>query len=605
GAALLPVWQHGYLTDGMQRPERIPQYWLDATRAMDAGDHGTRVLEVPGSSFAAYRWGTTVDPITPGLITRPYLAREVLPSGTAASANLLEALDRRMQTGVFEGGSLAPLARLLGVGTIALRADLDSSGRFDTPTPGPLWTSLVRAEGLGPPRRFGPPGGDGTDPSLPSVALFDVEQSLRIVRLAPVHGPVVLAGDGDGLVDAAAAGLIDGSALVLESAGLDAGSLAAALDADAHLVVTDSNRRRVQTWFYGLRDTRGETERAGATAPDPTGYDFRLDLFPGSSDDSRTLVEQVGGRVEASSAGGPERPEDRAGHVIDGDPSTAWRVGGSDPRGQAIVIDPTHLVRTVEIRLVQPTVPPGGRSLARVRIEGIAPAPVDVDLGPASLTVAGQAVPVASGAVGRLRIEVLETSPPAGGPPDATPVGLAEVRVGALRITETVRPPVDLLGRVGADLAGHSLDIVLTRLRRGTVAADRHDEEALLDRSLDLPVARTFALTGTARPGAGVNQVSIDSLSCRADLLALDGAPLPVRLQVVGDAFGLTECAPVSLAPGRHRLTSVPGSESGIDVDRVVLASTADGAPARAAPRGDGGAAGSTVVVRHNRAAHL
>ena len=30
------------------------------------GDHDTRVLELPGSDFASYRWGNTVDPITPG-----------------------------------------------------------------------------------------------------------------------------------------------------------------------------------------------------------------------------------------------------------------------------------------------------------------------------------------------------------------------------------------------------------------------------------------------------------------------------------------------------------------------------------------------------------
>ncbi len=68
----------------------------DAAAALDAGDHQTRVLELPGSDFASYTWGNTVDPITPGLMDRPYVARELIPCGTARpSADLLNALDRR------------------------------------------------------------------------------------------------------------------------------------------------------------------------------------------------------------------------------------------------------------------------------------------------------------------------------------------------------------------------------------------------------------------------------------------------------------------------------------------------------------------------------
>ena len=97
-----------------------------------------------------------------------------------------------------------------------------------------------------------------------------------------MSGPVVLDGDGDGIVDAATAGLLDGDSLVLLSAARSTTSSSTdALDEGAHLVLTDSNRRRIQTWFYALRDTRGHTERAGETAADPTGYDFRLDPFPG------------------------------------------------------------------------------------------------------------------------------------------------------------------------------------------------------------------------------------------------------------------------------------------------------------------------------------
>jgi hypothetical protein len=53
---------------------------------------GSTRLEVPGADFGSYRWGQT-DPITPGLIDRPYVAGDSVRF--TASANLLNALTRR------------------------------------------------------------------------------------------------------------------------------------------------------------------------------------------------------------------------------------------------------------------------------------------------------------------------------------------------------------------------------------------------------------------------------------------------------------------------------------------------------------------------------
>lgn len=590
-AGLLPVWQQGFLTDGMQRPEEIPEYWLDAAAAIDAGDASTRVLEVPGSSFAAYRWGTTVEPITPGLIDRAYLAREVLPSGGAGTANVLDALDRRMQLGTFEATSLAPIARLLGVGTVVLRADLERAGRFDSPEPGPLWEAFRRSPGLAPPRRFGPTRVSPVDPTVPAVSLFDLEDPRPTIRTAPATGPVVVAGDGDGLVDAAAAGLIDGTALVLEAAALDDATLDEALRAGAHLVLTDTNRRRAQTWFYTLRDSRGETERAGRTAPDPTGYDFRFDPFPGSDDDDRTVVEHVGGAVEVSAADGPERPENRGAHAVDGDAATAWRVGGADARGAAITITPAAPVTTSIVHLLQPTPPPGGRSVGRVRLEVGDAAPLDVDLDPTSFVVPGQAVVVAGGIVDALRVTLLEITPAAPGNGGANPVGLAEVRIGDLTVDEVVRPPIDLLERVGRRAGEHGLDVVFTRLRVNLSDPDRSDDETHLDRRLMLPVDRSFGLSGVARPSDGLPASAPDG-TCRSDLLTLDGAPVPLRLTADAEGWAVAGCAPVDVGRGSHRLVATSGSSTGVDLDRVVLSSDATGSPdvtgARGASAADG-----------------
>lgn len=602
---LLPVWQQGFLTSSMTRPEEIPTYWMDAARALDAGPRDTRVLEIPGSSFAAYQWGTTVDPITPGLIDRPYLAREILPSGGRGTVNLLDALDRRMQLGTFEAPALAPVARLLAAGTVVLRADLDRTGRFDTPAPETLWPGLRSGPGLSPPRRFGPPGGAGTDPGLPAVAVFDVRDPRPTVRVAPRTGPVVLAGDGDGIVDAAAAGLVDGRALVVESAAMGDAQLTAAMRAGAHLVVTDSNRRRAETWFYTLRDDRGATEPAGVVAPDPTGYDFRLDPFPGATDDARTVVEQVGGTVRASMAGGPERPEDRAASAVDGDLTTAWRVGGPEPIGADLDITFDHPVATSEVRLVQASSSTAARRLARVRVQLDGERPTDVDLSPAALTGAGQILPVTDGTVQRVRITVLATHTPPGGD-DGAAVGLAEIRVGDASIAEVVRPPVDLLGRVGGHLDGHGLDVVLTRLRVALPGSGRADDETHLDRRIDLPIARTFGLVGTARRRAAAPASVGVPGACRSDLLKLDGAPLPVRLLDGDGALTIAGCAPVTLAAGSHRLTAALGASTGLDLDRLVLSTDASGAPAAPGVRGTTSSeAGAEIRVVSDADTHL
>ena len=590
-ATLLPVGRDGYLSDGLSRPEDLPEHWIEAAAAIDEGDGRTRVLEIPGSSFAAYEWGTTIDPITPLLVDRPYVAREVLPDGSAPSANLVAALDRRMQLGTFEPASLAPVARLLGVGTVVLRADLERAGRFDTPEVEALWAGLTGSEatGLGDPLGFGPPGGGGEDPALPSVALFPVEDPLPITRTAPVDQPVVLAGDGEGIVDAAGAGLLDGRSLVLYGTALDDEALDRALSADADLMLTDSNRRRIETWFYSIKDTRGPTEQAGEEQPDQTGYDFRLDPFPGSTDDSRTVAVQVGGEVVASGAGGPERPEERAVHAADGDPETSWRVGGGDPRGQSITLTPDDPVVADEVRLLQADTG-SGRRIARVELRVPGAAPVQADLGPESLEADGQSIALPGGDVSGLTIEILETAPPAPAGGDAAPVGFAEIRLADVVVEETLRLPVDLLDRVGERLDGHALDVVLTRLRAGGGRAGRPDEEPRLDRTFELPTGRTFGLEGEV---SGEVADGTPLGACRPGLLEVDGRPIDVRVEAGG---ALEACEPLALGAGAHRLRAGGGD---IQVDRIVLASASDGGPAEVAARG-ASAEGPPLTLRQD-----
>ena len=108
----------------LERPEHVPAYWTAATKYLDARGGATRVLEEPGIDFAAYVWGNTVDPITPGLMDRPYVARELIPYGTAGTADLLNAFDLRFQAGVADPAGVAPLLRRMGIGDVVLRNDI-------------------------------------------------------------------------------------------------------------------------------------------------------------------------------------------------------------------------------------------------------------------------------------------------------------------------------------------------------------------------------------------------------------------------------------------------------------------------------------------------
>ena len=202
--------------------------------------HG-RVLQLPGAEFGAFRWGYTVDQPLPGLTDKPLITRDLLPLGSAGAMDLLYALDDRVQDGVFEPSSLAPVSRWLGVDTVWVANDL-AFDRFRTARPQTLTAQIAGAPGVGAVQHVGAAvvnepavpmideqalaDPDATAPTAP-VDLYPITPPGTIVRAAD-HS-VVVSGSGDGLVDLAAAGLLDGDELVQYSASLDADGLQAAI----------------------------------------------------------------------------------------------------------------------------------------------------------------------------------------------------------------------------------------------------------------------------------------------------------------------------------------------------------------------------------------
>ncbi|MDQ1461192.1 MAG: arabinofuranan 3-O-arabinosyltransferase, partial [Actinomycetota bacterium] len=433
----------------LQRDETLPSYWTSAIAALDRGDHQTRILEEPGADFASYTWGNTVDPITPGLTDRPYVARELIPYGTPGTADLLNAIDRRIQVGVSDPAGLAALWRRMGVGSVVARNDINYN-RYDLVRPQDLVAVLAAAPGLGPAQGYGPPSsfalprGFNDEISLATpagatvapVEVYPVSNPTKIVRGESTDHALMVSGDGEGLVDAADVGLFDGAGVVRYSASYPSSeALRTTTGAGDVLVVTDNNRLRGRRWTT-VTQTVGFTEQAGEKdlplKTDPG--DARLDVFPGQPPSALTTTEQVGvQRVVATAFGNTNTywPEDRAAGALDGNLATAWRAQAfGDARGQRIQIDLDSSITTDHVNLVQPLAGAPNRYITDVMLTFDGGKPVKVALDGRSRTATGQTITFPSRTFHTFSVKIVQTNdhrPSLFGQADA--VGFAEIRL--------------------------------------------------------------------------------------------------------------------------------------------------------------------------------
>jgi hypothetical protein len=537
-ANLPSLYDGSYYTNSLERPEDVPQYWKDAAAYLDGQPHTTRVLELPGSDFASYRWGSTVDPITPGMIDRPYVARELIPYGTPGTADLLDALDRRIQEGVSDPSGYADVLRRMGVGDVLLRYDLqyeryylvrpERLQRDFTPAPDGLTkgpTFGAKPQGSAP-REFVDEldiGAPPNEPAPPALQDYQVENPTPIVHTTSTHRTLIVAGSGEGLVDASDVGLLKGAGAVVYAASYDDDpqGLRDALGTDGVVVLTDSNRRRAQRWStlfenYGYTEQRGEQQYG-----DDVG-DARLDVFPDQTEDAYTVTDQVGvKRVVASAYGNPisYTPEDRPSHALDGDTDTAWKTQAFDAAiGQKLRIDTDRPITTDHVDLVQPLKGPRDRFITQVKLTFDGKDPVSVALGPESHRTAGQTITFGRRRFSTLEIEVTDLNV---GKQQlhsgASAVGFAEVRLRDehgtrdVRVDEVIDMPRDALDALGTKSASHPLVILMSR-DRTLLVPPRLDPEIDVTRQFVLPTARTFSLTGTARLTADTSDATLDTV---------------------------------------------------------------------------------------------
>lgn len=544
-----------FVDPALERDQSPPAAWLEAAAALDAMPTGYRVLQLPGSEFGAFRWGYTVDPPLPGLMDRPLVTRDLLPLGSPAAMDLLYALDDRLQAGVAEPDAIAPVARLLGADTVWLTGD-HAFDRFRTPRPELLRQLLTAgATGLGAVTPFGEPAANRPDlpmvdeqtlsedaigQPVPPVELVEIEDPQPVIRAKA--DTVVVVGSGDGVVDAAGAGLLQGDELVRYFASLDDQERVDVVAAAAQVIVTDTNRRRARHW-RSSQDVTGYTE-----SPDgPAGgvlrtdvADERLPVFGSSPEvSSMTVAVQEGPvRATASAYGEPfaYRPEDRAVMAIDGDPTTSWVVADrAAAEGELIRLEIDEPVDHVTLH--QPAEAARRRHLGAVTITVEGRPPLSVALDDRSLSADGQRVDIEpttasvdDPTIVTITIDAVVVPDPGDIGPALAAVGFAEIDVGLDPTLEVVVPPP------GPDQGATATTTVLTRLRTRPTDRWRSDPEASIVR--DVTIADVAAPAGGFHVEATLRLDQRATDAVLAELLGIDGATASDRLTGVAAAAG-------------------------------------------------------------------
>ena len=288
--------------------------------------------------------------------------------------DLLYALDDRFQSGAIEPSTIAPVARLLGADTVWVTGDA-AFDRFRTPRP-ELVHDLYGAEveGLGDPVPYGDPcrtrptsRWSTSSPSsdrrigepIPPVELVPVDDPLPVIRAK--DDVVVVAGSGDGLVDAAAAGLIDGSELIRYAGSFGSEGLGATDGTISQVIVTDTNRqpRPPLAELAGRRRLHrgrrpGDRPTSSARTTPMNGWRCSTSRRRGRPP-SPCRTDRCGPARSAYGEPFAYRPEDRPAMAVDGDPATAWRVADRAPaEGEFIRLDVAESIDHVTLH--QPAV---------------------------------------------------------------------------------------------------------------------------------------------------------------------------------------------------------------------------------------------------------
>ena len=542
---LPPLWTGGLIQSDLKFPSTLPTYWTDAATWLDSQDGNFRVLELPGADFGAYRWGETQDPLTPGLIDRPWIGREITAYGSPASVDLLRALDRPFQEGVGDPQAIAGVARLFSASDVLLRLDSQYE-RYRGPIPSTLWSQLggtTPSNGLGSPTTFGTPvinvpdqrqpmideqhlASGSRSKATPPLAVYPVDNVRPLLRSETTQQPTILFGDGDGIVEAAVWNQLPTERPLFYAATANAspGLFEGIRVSKPNLVITDTNRKRAQRWGT-TRENNGATETAASFPLVEDPKDTRLELFPGqtASDQSVAWFGDDVANVQASTYGNivAYSTEVRPINAIDSDPRTAWSTGGfSDVVGDRLTITYNRPITATHVDLLQTE---GNRWItkATILLDGVASQ--TATLGDESFVGSGQRVDFGGERTFTTLSVRIDDSNVTGRTNwlGLSNVGFREVTVPGVSAQEWIVTPSSGVEELAPDAT--NVAYLFSRLRSNPIEGFRQDTELQLRRIFRVGATNDFQLSGRVRLSAGVNGVLVDELVGRPGLA--DGYP--------------------------------------------------------------------------------
>ena len=499
--------------------KEVPQAWTGVARDLDNGlPRNSRAMVLPGSLFAFYRWGGTVDPILPALTERPLAERVIVPYSDLRAVDLLWTIDGLVHQQRVLPGQLPALLRLIGVRAVVTATD-SNIARSDAPWPSDVAKTLAAQPGFARAARdYGPsrpvpaaPGELEQNAVLPEVRRYDLPSARGLVRVEPRSAPVIVEGSAEGIAALAGFGALPRERPLLYAADLSASELRRAARAGAEVVVSDSNRRRAFV-SSRLEQNTGATLAANANVSDD-GVVF--DSFArGSVAQTVAVMRGLRGLSAPFSPLLPQFPEHRPFSAVDGDPGTAWladRRLDADRHRLELDFERPRDVPYVDLL-------PYSDAAGAVR----------------EVEIAGRRYPVHPG-WNRLRLglrnaaslEILlsRVDRPEHGSKGAG--GIRELRVPGLKVREELRLP-DLVGRAlsGHDLSRVGLSYLFTRttgddpFRRNIVHGpwsanylrDRGDGERAFTRAFSTPATRRFSADAWATVAPAASDALLDRL---------------------------------------------------------------------------------------------
>jgi len=512
----------------------VPDYWQTAAGDLDDRGDAGRVLALPVESNALYRWRPRgVDDFAPVLIGRPVVYTRSFPDGPAGAWNSLAGMNYGVGANPVPGRLLSTYSKYIGATDVLLRNDMLWE-LMDAPRPAQVVKVAEHDPGLTASALYGQPGentvrsqslgpvdaADKEEAKLAPLMRYAVDGASGPVRLFPMSGQLLVAGDNALFPSAVWSRLLDGDTLFRLLPGLDDKELSDSIAAGARIVLTDTNRRHA-----------ANDHRLGVSGPLLTADQDATGIRALGDPSEQTVAVYDGiASVSASTSGsvfGPT-PTGRPFFALDGDEDTAWTMGDfGTGLGQSITVDLAAPVELTDL------------TIDRQLTEGARIGAVEVTAGgqTARTTFAAGAESATvrfDGPVTADSVTVKVTRIDGNG---QNQVGLREIHLPGVkarewarmpRLPEQVQIPVDLL-----------------------LAPSPLEHEETLNRIFTLPAATSYTvraqLTGVQSPKQWEK--------CRP-LLQVDHQVVRVRAEGegVGSTITVTGCDVLSLSAGQHRL---------------------------------------------------